>query len=222
MAIFQETHPLPMDPIAKRPLTPNDIEFLKELQHELNTQDSMGNRAPRFWVIKESREACVHKDDNYDFIIITDNESGEEIQTMNELFDLLTRITADRSYPYLIEKNHDGNIVVTNTDTDYTDVIRSITDETAYILNGLTGENDRFTTNFVSKEPCIVPDTLFLTHRACEEHLKKYGYNYTSDAHAYAMTADRSPEFETLLNLLQRIDLEQLSKLQALAKIITP
>ena len=52
----------------------------------------------------------------------------------------------------------------------------------------------------------VVPDTLFLTHKACEDHLRKYGYNYRKDAHAYAMTAIRSPQFEKLIKLLQTVD----------------
>ena len=84
MAIFQETHPLPMDPIAKRPLTLNDIEFLKKLQYEHNTQDSMGNRNPRFWVIKESQKTYVNRDNCYDYVTITNEQDlGFEIWNLD-------------------------------------------------------------------------------------------------------------------------------------------
>lgn len=222
MALFQETHPLPIDPIAKRPLTPNDIEFLKELQHELNVQDSMGNRAPRFWVIKESKKTYVGENNDYEYVTITDEQNPEsEIENLDELFDTIVEIASDRSYPYLIEKNHDGYIIITNTDTDSTDVICSITDETSGVLNDITGEYDRFKSNYIGNESRIVPDTLFLTHRACEEHLRKYGYNYSPDAHAYAMTADRRPEVERLMDLLQHIDFEQIDRLMALERMIS-
>lgn len=56
------------------------------------------------------------------------------------------------------------------------------------------------------KVDIIYPDSMFLTHKECENHLRKYGYNYSEDAHAYAMTAYRSPEVETLLNLLETVD----------------
>ena len=55
---------------------------------------------------------------------------------------------------------------------------------------------------------------MFLTHKECEEHLKEYGYNYSEDAHAYAMTAQRSPEVETLLNILESVE----SQFQVLCK----
>lgn len=223
MAIFQETHPLPMDPIAKRPLTLNDIEFLKKLQYELNTQDSMGNRNPRFWVIKESQKTYVNRDNCYDYVTITNEQDlGFEIWNLDILFDVMSRMITDRTVPYNITKNADGYIILTNTDDDSSELIQEITEDTAEMLNKIAKDDGRFTPNYVSSEFRIVPDTLFLTHKACEEHLRKYSYNYASDAHAYAMTADRSPEFETLLGLLQQIDFERLSKLQALAKVITP
>lgn len=56
------------------------------------------------------------------------------------------------------------------------------------------------------KDDIIYPNIMFLTHKECENHLRKYGYNYSEDAHAYAMTAYRSPEVETLLNILETVD----------------
>lgn len=55
------------------------------------------------------------------------------------------------------------------------------------------------------KNDIIYPNIMFLTHKECENHLRKYGYNYSEDAHAYAMTAYRSPEVETLLNILETV-----------------
>lgn len=47
---------------------------------------------------------------------------------------------------------------------------------------------------------------MFLTHKECENHPRKYGYNYIEAAHAYTMTVQRSPEVKTLLNLLESVD----------------
>lgn len=41
---------------AKRPLATSDIEFLAALRDELVTQDSCGNRDPRFWAVADRRE----------------------------------------------------------------------------------------------------------------------------------------------------------------------
>lgn len=45
-----------------------DIEFLRELQHELNTQETDGQASPRYWGIVEKREfACAEGDGVVDF-----------------------------------------------------------------------------------------------------------------------------------------------------------
>lgn len=59
MAIFQETK-RHEDTIRKQPITADDIQFLRRLQTELNTQDNMGNADPVFWVIKGSKFIVSH------------------------------------------------------------------------------------------------------------------------------------------------------------------
>lgn len=39
-------------------LNEKDYEFLKELQHELNTQENDGNANPVFWGVEETVEEC--------------------------------------------------------------------------------------------------------------------------------------------------------------------
>ena len=40
------------DTTEKHVLTEKEIQFLLKLQKEMNTQDTVGNADPRFWVIK--------------------------------------------------------------------------------------------------------------------------------------------------------------------------
>lgn len=56
MAIFQETK-RHEDTIRKQPITADDIQFLRRLQTELNTQDNMGNADPVFWVVNLTTQA---------------------------------------------------------------------------------------------------------------------------------------------------------------------
>ena len=51
-----------------------DIQFLKELQQELKTQETDGNASPRFWVIKDYR--MVPASEKYD--------SGEDERFFND------------------------------------------------------------------------------------------------------------------------------------------
>lgn len=55
---------------------------------------------------------------------------------------------------------------------------------------------------------CIYPDTMFLTQKEAEEHLRANDYHYSSDAHTYAMTAWRAPDVERLWKILQEVDWE--------------
>lgn len=62
MAIFHKTLQYHEDTTEKRDISQEDIEFLKKLQLEMNTQDTTGTADPRFWVIKGS-ESVINNDD---------------------------------------------------------------------------------------------------------------------------------------------------------------
>ena len=59
MAIFHKTLQYHEDTTKKRELNQEDVEFLKRLQLEMNTQDTTGTADPRFWVIKGSERAVL-------------------------------------------------------------------------------------------------------------------------------------------------------------------
>ena len=66
MAIFHKTLQYHEDTTEKRDISQEDIEFLKKLQLEMNTQDTTGTADPRFWVIKGSER-------------VIDNENPDEL-----------------------------------------------------------------------------------------------------------------------------------------------
>lgn len=53
------------DGIEKHKITQEELKFLKELQEELNTQDTVCQANPRFWVIKGT-ERIYHIEDDSD------------------------------------------------------------------------------------------------------------------------------------------------------------
>lgn len=185
MAVFQKTVRR-TDDIKKRPLSPDDVEFLAGLQKELNTQDTMCQRDPRFWVIKQTITVPAPLDDAEE-IIAVDNESGDEYHTVQDVADFVACLQDDGIDADTVLACHD---------------MASAVDA----VNETPGLEGRLRTAGVEHQSVIVQDTFFLTHRDCEDHLRKYGYNYKSDAHAFAMTAVRSPAYEALLKLLQTID----------------
>lgn len=185
MAVFQKTVRR-TDDIKKRPLSADDVEFLAGLQKELNTQDTMCQRDPRFWVIKQTVTVPAPLDDAEE-IIAVDNESGDEYHTVQDVADFVACLQDDGTDADAVLACHD---------------MASAVDA----ANGTPGLEGRLRTAGVEHRSVIVPDTFFLTHKDCEDHLRKYGYNYKPDAHAFAMTAGRSPSYETLLGLLQTVD----------------
>lgn len=202
MARFQKTTPR-KDEVPRRPLTAEDLAFLAELQSELNTQDTMGNRDPRFWVIKQTETKACGPDDA-DGPVFLDEGGARVAHGMEGLLEFLrdahgkdaVQWTASGAGTYRLSLRDAGGGLVQELASDEHELADAV--ESA----GL----GRYEPAYECGRSRIVPDTLFLTHRACEDHLRKYGYNYEQDAHAYAMTAVRSPQFEKLVELLQTID----------------
>lgn len=56
----------------------------------------------------------------------------------------------------------------------------------------------------------IYYDTLFLTHKSAENHLRENHYNYDESAHTFMMTAFRSPEVKMLWKILREVNWDEL------------
>ena len=82
------------DTVKKRMLTRDDIEFLKDLQHEMNTQDTVGQRDPRYWGILET-ERVFNLEDGEELLINDDN--GDEYLDLDTLTPYIDKI-AKRVY----------------------------------------------------------------------------------------------------------------------------
>ena len=75
MAIFHKTLQYHEDTTKKRELNQEDVEFLKRLQLEMNTQDTTGTADPRFWVIKGSERAINNEDPDELCLQVEDRKS---------------------------------------------------------------------------------------------------------------------------------------------------
>lgn len=204
MPRFQETH-LREDTVQRVRLAQDDLDFLKALQSQLNTQDTMCNADPRFWVIRQT-EAQRCDEESADETNIVD-ESGATVATDFESF--MKYLRENPVDDVIVRENRHGWLV----DVDLpgwteSQPVSSLED----MLELLTDAGCReFWPVYYKNVEVTVPDTLFLTHKECEDHLRKYGHNYKPDAHAYAMTAIRSPQVERLVKLLQTADWDYLA-----------
>lgn len=82
-----------------------DIKFLKNLQHEMLTQDTVGQANPRFWVIIDKiKHYGIDSDYGYDGVEIL-SDGGEIIATnLKELYEFL--IDNDEIIVELLNENH--------------------------------------------------------------------------------------------------------------------
>jgi hypothetical protein len=185
------------DTTTKRNLNVEDITFLKELQREMNTQDTQGQADPRYWVIRDYDRIYGERLNNPDGAVIVEQNSGnEEICDIKE--DVFGRIDSiELAIQKLKEKFpddfEDGYEVSLIFDMDDLEEFISYHDLPVKIL-----------------QYQIIPiySNIFSTQKAAEEHLRANDYHYNDNATTYAMTAWRSPEIEQLWKILREVDWE--------------
>lgn len=183
----------------KLEINEKDIEFLKELQQELKTQETDHQASPRFWVIKDYR--MVPASEKYD--------SGDEERFFNDgdhvTFHKFSDLKEFLEEYYCGEIDEDQELrVLVYDESERFDELWE------YVESNLNNDG-YFDTAFMKEEGFIVSDTMFLTKEEAKNHLKLNHYHYTSKAHTYAMTAWRAPKVERLLNILETFDWELIS-----------
>jgi hypothetical protein len=174
-------------------MTKEELEFLKELQHELRTQDTNGQAAPRFWGIIETGKRLV-PDGFGDETVVRD---GEETYTPEEYVTHIREL--------LLEEDDD------ELDESWADVNKDSIDE---VINFANGVLDREAEVYEMEKYQKLTDQTgcFLTKRAAQKHIELNNYHYTNPR-TYAMTAWRNPEFERFMNIFENLDLTELEKL---------
>lgn len=167
-----------------------EIEFLKELQGELKTQEIDNQAAPRFWVLMDYREVPAHEEYNADRMSYHHNDGDHtEFKTTHELKNFL-----DEHY---LDDDETGELI------DVLDDHNISFEELWEYVKEYQNYDGFFSEVPVREEAFIVPDTMFLTKAEAQQHIKLNHYHYTSKVHTYAMTAWRSPKVERLLKILE-------------------
>jgi hypothetical protein len=203
------------DEIEKHELSQEDIEFLREIQKELNTQDTICQANPRFWVIKgtekiyrvEDADGYELYDTDYCEIITSSMEEIAEYIKEHELDEICECDGKMREVTYESPTFGfgSGSIHITTVDEDDEyDVIL----EDLYDIKEWLEENTSCNYEVISYKivPKIYEDTMFLTQKDAEDHLRANDYHYSDDAHTYAMTAWRSPRVAKLIKILQETE----------------
>ncbi len=169
-----------------------DIEFLKELQNELKTQENDCQAAPRFWVIRDYKYDVTEKG-YHDRVHVYDTygaDGGYEVEEFAKL---------------ILEGGSSCDL-----SSDELDELRSITAEYSIfresnLLDWFEEKTDA-TIVFEKEVSVIKQNTLFLTKQEAKDHLKCNSHHYSNNAHTYAMTAWRAPKVARLLTILETFD----------------
>lgn len=210
MAIYHKTLEYHEDQTQKRVLTQEDIQFLLELQKELNTQDTTGTADPRYWVIKGSETYRNDLEpDEYELLCDESELASTTEETIKYLNENILPHCGDPeknecsielesllcpSYEFVLNyKDFSGE-----EDRDYLtrEELNEFISDNGYSEVGVIG---------VSVRPIIYPNTMFLTEKEAREHLERNYYHYSDDARTYCMCAWRSPEVERLWKILREI-----------------
>lgn len=174
-----------------------DIEYLKSLQHEMLTQDTVCQANPRFWVVmQEVREYWV--DDNTDGIFIYSPDDTEtafegELEELTDWIRELDGVTNCKYDVFFVEFNYDNEKYAISNAEDLQDFLNEYNK-----YNG--GAN--YSVGYYRDRDEIAQNTMFLTLRECKEHIKANKHHYNKPR-SYAMTAWRSPQVEKLYKILE-------------------
>lgn len=182
----------------------NDIEFLKGLQNEMLTQDTVCQADPRFWVVMQTvRDYWV--DDDIDGICIYDKEAEESVfegglkslaNWIKKEFDVVEKCKYDNGFLQIVCE--DDNEYFISDISEIRDFLEEY-DSCRYSI-----------CNYRDREE-IVQNTMFFTLRECKEHIKANSYHYNKP-HSYVMTAWRSPQVERLYKILQNTNWDEFLK----------
>lgn len=197
-----------------------NIEFLKELQKELTTQDTVGQASPRFWVVR-TKELIWEQETEYDWEVIGfyGDDGIYEIRRKQDILNLEEDIENDLieggfQHPRVSEIRNNikllKNSMIEKDDTLIFDdeILKDIFSDMYYLTENSEWDDTIYYGHYEWK---IAPNTMFLTLKDAQEHCKNNYYHYI-DGRPYSMTAWRSPKVEKLLEILETEDFEILEE----------
>lgn len=178
-----------------------DKKFLKELQHEMLTQDNVGQANPRFWVVKQTEKEYW----------VADGEEGIFVYSSNDAESVYEGSTNEELTEWLKELDGVQNCEVKefSVKLELEGIPYSIYDQEDLqeFLNDYDDGN--YSVGAYKNKEVIKENTMFLTLRECEEHIKANYYHYNSTVHPYAMTAWRSPQVARLYKILEETNWDE-------------
>lgn len=196
------------DNVTPKPLNADDIKLLDTISKEMRTQDTVGNRRPRYWAIMDMeriygvedgyRDGCEYLDKDSEVIAKTSAELADYLKEQQKNGALEGGSISIRAWDDTVLVEDDYNTIALSSSADFKELYEEYD---VYIRP----------VGYVEKA-YIVPNTFFFTQEEAWEHLKKNYYHYSDEAHPYAMTVWRAPLTEGIFNILEDTDWASLAK----------
>lgn len=165
-------------------LTMDEMKFLKELKHELNTQSNRMTANPRIYQIRHEKfQPDVNSEGDY-FEAVYEGESLGIFEYTSEDVEELKSILRE------------------NTDDD----IETLEEIGNISLENLENRNIRL--RCVNGDFKHIYSNAFLTEKACREHIECNRHHYRNPVD-YLNYAFRNPEMEKLLRILSKIEIKE-------------
>ena len=215
MAYFHENLKYHEDTKVKRAISKDDIDFLKTLQKERNTQDNCETADVRTWVIKD-RNDTVTEEGHEDYYLLYDSENCNNLD-LKDIYDILKALEFETDYyteELVIENLNFENDVITFTYFGRkSSISKDNNNEGGIIIKGVcVGElisffNDNFyEIVIVNMRVGWKHQFCFLTQKAAENYLKRKGHNHSKDAHTYCICTYEDPEIAKLMDIIESTD----------------
>lgn len=215
MAYFHENLRYHEDTKVKRAISKDDIDFLKALQKERNTQDNCETADVRTWVIKD-RNDTVTEEGHEDYYLLYSPENCNNLD-LEDIYDILKALEFETDYytgELVIENLNFENDVITFTYFGRkSSISKDNNNKDSFAIKGVcVGElisffNDNgYDIVTVNMRVDWKHQFCFLTQKAAENYLKRKGHNHSKDAHTYCICTYEDPEIAKLMDIIESTD----------------
>lgn len=170
-------------------LTDEDINFLKDLAHKRKVQSKDGCADPVFWMIQDEKNNYCEDGGYLEFYIDGEVYYDTYREFDQDYFDEFKKYCLD----YHLAEDREEFKKIEDNDDLYNYL------EWYGLENVSVARFDR--THFITD--ATGP---FLTKEAAKEHLKDNSHHYSKNARTYGMVGWRNPEFERLMEIIEKLD----------------
>lgn len=169
-------------------LSLEDLRFLNELGEKRREQTRDGCADPVFWMIQDEKNVYCEDGEYLEFYVDGEVYYDTYREFDEEYFEEFKKYCLDY---YLAEDTEEFKKIEDNDDLYNYIEWYSLDNVTIARFN-----REHFITDMTGP---------FLTKESAEEHLKDNYYHYSKNARVYGMTAWRNPEFQRLMEIIEKL-----------------